>query len=279
MAINVPWFSTYGALGLDVYNVEGNGDRLWRGTASPNYESERSFSTIVNLQNDSATLQDVEITLPQYGSIASLSIGFEKDTQIARPTPFNIQNPIVFYGSSITQGCSASRAGTSFPNIVGNHFNADFVNLGFSGAAHGEQSVAVDIASIDMSAFIMEYDHNAETPEELLQTHYNFYKTIRTAHPDIPIIMISRISGSLSASEEETEEREKVIRSTYDNAIADGDENVYYINGSDLLPPEQRAQYLVDGKHPNDLGMKLIADEIIKTLSIEAMWETGDCRL
>jgi lysophospholipase L1-like esterase len=56
-----------------------------------------------------------------------------------------------------------------------------------------------------------------------------------------------------------TEEREKVIHSTYDNAIADGDENVYYINGSDLLPPEQRAQYLVDGKHPNDLGMKLIA--------------------
>ena len=52
--------------------------------------------------------------------------------------PFAISKPLVFYGTSITQGGCASRSGMSYQAILGRMLNADFVNLGFSGNGLGE---------------------------------------------------------------------------------------------------------------------------------------------
>ena len=97
-----------------------------------------------------------------------------------------------------------------------------------------------------MSAFVYDYDHNGGI-DNLRATHYNFYKVIRDAQPDVPIIMISRFSQGYSCTEAEAAERRAIIKATYDKAVAAGDKNVYFIDGADVYPAEYREFCLVDG--------------------------------
>ena len=48
------------------------------------------------------------------------------------------------------------------------------------------------IASLDMSIFVYDYDHNAANADELTKNHYAGYEIVRAAHPDIPILFLTR---------------------------------------------------------------------------------------
>ena len=91
------------------------------------------------------------------------------------PTPYVVEKPIVFYGSSITEGGCASRVTNAYPALLSKWLNADYINLGFSGSAKGEIPVAEFIAEQSMSAFVYDYDHNAPNPEHLAATHEAFF--------------------------------------------------------------------------------------------------------
>ena len=123
------------------------------------------------------------------------------------------------------------------------------------------------IGSIDASLLIMEYDHNALTPEFLRQTHYPFYETIRRLRPDMPIIMVSKhdyyICSYYVKTQKENVERRKIVIESYEKARAAGDGNVYFIDGRDLLKGECREDCTVDGVHPNDLGFFRMAKKFI----------------
>lgn len=43
-----------------------------------------------------------------------------------------------------------------------------------------------------MSLFVMDYDHNSPSPEHLAETHAPFFEIIRKAHPDVPVLFLSR---------------------------------------------------------------------------------------
>jgi len=259
---NPPYCTKYGTVGFDVYQVK-EARLTWVGTLIPDALG-FIIDSSVNLANG---FGDVLLCFPQYAGVRSLSIGVKKGFKIEKPQAKDFERPmIVFYGSSITQGAAASRTGTSYPFIVSEHFNADYFNFGFSASARGELELAEKIATIDMSAFIMEYDHNTETPDELRTTHWNFYQTIRASNKGIPIVLISRISGGLSCSIEDAVARKDIVEQTYLRAVEEGDSRVYFIDGMKLTEHVDRGSYLVDGKHPNDAGMKLIANAVIKQL-------------
>ena len=135
----------------------------------------------------------------------------------------------------------------------------DLVNLGFSGSAKGEPLMAETIAKMEMSAFVLDYDHNAPNPEHLQATHENFFKVIRAAQPELPIIMITKPAPVPLRS---TPVRKEIIRTTYQNAVAAGDRNVWFIDGEALLGTEDRDACTVDGTHPNDIGNLRMADGI-----------------
>jgi hypothetical protein len=61
-------------------------------------------------------------------------------------------------------------------------------------------------------------------------------------------------------------ERREIIRTTYNNARANGDENVYFIDGSTLIPEDINNDAKVDGSHPTDLGFYFMAQGIGKVL-------------
>ena len=112
------------------------------------------------------------------------------------------------------------------------------------------------IATLDMSLFVMDYDFNALEPEDLLRTHYPFYEIVRANNPDLPIIFISRPSKKKLKT---IARRREIIKSSYDRAIANGDRNVYFVNGADFFPFDSN-EFTVDNVHPTDLGFYFMAE-------------------
>ena len=138
--------------------------------------------------------------------------------------------------------------------------------MGFAGNAKGEEEIANYIKNLDMSVFVYDYDHNAPSLEHLEQTHENMFKIIRNANPTLPIVIMPRPAKYLWSSEKA---RFEVIKRTYDNAKALGDENVYLIDGQALMEIAD-TDGTVDGCHPNDLGFysmaKALGDVLEKIL-------------
>ena len=166
----------------------------------------------------------------------------------------------MFYGSSITQGGCASKAGSAYTTILCRRLDAAQINLGFSGNARGEERMARHIASLPMRLFVMDYDHNAPTPEHLEKTHESFFRIIREAQPDLPVMIISR--PSFDVNPEENAVRRDVIRKTCEHALAAGDRHVAFVDGETLYGQADRDLCAVDGTHPNDLGFWRMAEAL-----------------
>ena len=115
------------------------------------------------------------------------------------------------------------------------------------------------IASLDMSLFVLDYDHNAKTLDHLIATHEPFFKTVRSAHPNIPIVIVTRPNCS-----PDMQERFEIIKRTYDNAKRNGDENVYLVNGKDFFGGD--LDFTVDTVHPSDVGYYFMAKGIADVL-------------
>ena len=204
------------------------------------------------------------VYLPLFTPLYDLMIGLDDDTQVKPPRPYAVQKPIVFYGSSITNGASATHAGNAYVSIVCRRLDASFLNLGFSGSARGEESIARYIAGLDMSLFVMDYDHNAPDAAHLEATHERFFRIVREAQPDLPIALISKPDFDIDP--EGNAARRAVIRRTYEHALAAGDARVRFIDGETLFGTTERRDCLVDGTHPNDLGFRRMANAITPVL-------------
>ncbi len=221
------------------------------------YEGIRRFS---------AKSHDVALYFPLYGTVRALFIGVKKGSTIKKAKPYKNEGaPVVFYGSSITMGGCACRPGTDYVSMVCRDLNIDYINLGFSGNAKAEIRLADYFASLPMSVFVYDYDHNAPTPEYLAETHEPFFMRLRELRPDLPVIMVSRPDYTAAA-----EPRLVTIRTTYERALARGDKNVFFVDGSKFFSKNQRAYATVDGCHPNDLGFYLMARKM-KPVIVQAL--------
>lgn len=236
--------------GFDLYvdnDYSGTFLPPWGDMENETYESIREFGE--------RELREITINFPLYCGVKNLYIGLQKDAILEKGAPYENEKPVVYYGSSITQGGCASRPGMSYQSIISRRFNQDYINLGFSGSAKAEKEMIDYIKNLDMSIFVYDYDHNAPSVEHLLNTHEVMFREIRKAHPDIPVIMMSRPKYSLT---EDEKRRLEIIETTYKNALASGDEKVYIISGEELCALCKN-DGTVDGTHPNDFGFASMA--------------------
>lgn len=246
-----------GSAGADVYT----GDGVFLGVVCPtNYRDKVSERCFVK----PAGTEDIIINLPRNEAVQSVTIGIEDGAEIYEPTPYTISKPIVFYGSSITEGGCASRVGNCYTALLSRWLDADYINLGFSGNARGEAEMAEYIAKLEMSAFVMDYDHNTYKPQELERTHEPFFKIIRKSNPELPVIMMSR--PGFKEDTPDAPQRRDIVRRTYENAVNSGDKNVYFIGGEELFGENERCSCTVDNVHPNDLGFMRMAERIYRTM-------------
>ncbi len=252
----MPHFPLSGSAGADVY-----ADCRYAGTIMPPFDFEDRYEGVIDFGEKK--VREITVNMPTYAGVTELYIGLNENAVVKKADKYRVVKPVVFYGSSITQGGCVSRPGMTYEAILSRKLEFDYINLGFSGNAKGESEMAEYISSLDMSVFVLDYDHNAPSVEHLENTHEAFFKTIREKNPDLPIIIMSRPKYYLTEVEDT---RKNIIEKTYNNAVKNGDKNVYYIDGTTLMNDEICDNGTVDGCHPTDLGFFSMADRIMPIL-------------
>lgn len=228
----------------------------------PTFDLNGGYESVVKF--DDKKMRDIVINFPLYNDVSAVFIGLEKGCRLESGNEYKHKKPVVYYGSSITQGGCASRPGNSYQAIISRHLDCDFINLGFSGNAQAQPAMYEYISKLDMSVFVYDYDHNSPTKEHYEKTHSEMFNAIREKNPNLPIIMLTR--PVYSAKMEDVQKRIEIAYKTYTDAKNSGDNNVYFINGINIGNSVDYDMMTVDGTHPNDFGFYCMAKEIEKVL-------------
>ncbi|MCG6185779.1 SGNH/GDSL hydrolase family protein [Maribellus maritimus] len=257
-------FTMTGIKGLDLYCLE-NGEWQFVNTARPSAK----VSKVVIIQNMPEQEKEYMLYLPLYDGLESIEIGVAENAEILPPEINSPKKgkPVVFYGTSITQGGCASRAGMAYPNILSRMLDREIVNLGFSGNGKLDLEVAEAMAAIDASCFVIDCLPNVTT--ELMNEKYvRFYETIRKKNQEVPIIMIENILYPYMYFDQNVHklilEKNETLKQIFKEQKAKGDKNVFYVKADDLIGDSQEAT--VDGVHLTDLGFMNIARELYPVL-------------
>ena len=128
----MPHMPATGVSGLDLYARDDAATGGGSAPAAPRQTNE-SRSLAAGLP---AGRREYLLYLPLYNGVSSVEIGVPEGQTLARrapPRPEGHRRPIVFYGTSITQGGCASRPGMVHTAILGRRLDRPVINLGFSG--------------------------------------------------------------------------------------------------------------------------------------------------
>lgn len=257
-----------GSHGLDLYAYDGEAD-VYQGTFVPPVESPDDFESVVYIRN--VGMNEITINLPLYSGVSELYIGLDENAQVDHGRRYRSRKPILYYGSSITQGGCASRPGNHYPMAIARENNVDFICLGFSGGAKGEAVIADYLAGTEASVFVYDYDHNSPDWEYLESTHSALFNRYRESNPKTPVIFVSRPDIYLTSPQDVR--RRDVVYRTYIEAYKNGDERVFFVDGYQLFQGNRRYDCTVDGCHPNDLGFfrmaEVIGDMVQHCLALE----------
>ncbi len=251
---------------FEMYFVK-NGKHVFKGVFVPSQGEGKSY--VECRLKDTDEMKDIILYFPICSAPENVYVGLREGSELLEGGSYTHETPVVFYGSSIVHGIGASRPGMNYPAQVSRMLDTDIRNVGFGGGALAEPAVMDYIASIPMSAFVYDYDHNAPTAEYLEQTHYAGYKRFRKKQPTTPVIMASKPDYDLvspTSNEEINAKRREIIRQSYLRAKAQGDDNVYFIDGASFYPADFRGECTSDGCHPNDYGYHCMAQAFARLL-------------
>jgi lysophospholipase L1-like esterase len=255
----IPHMTNISQFAFDLF-VSDNRQAKYRCSCRPALKKDRDGLMSFEFHNETdGEMHTYMINMALFSETREFYIGLDSDALIEKAEDYTVPKPVLFYGSSITQGLCATRPGNTYEAMLSRRFDFDYINLGFAGNAKGEPLMADYLASLDPSVFVLDYDHNADDAEHLKKTYEPLFQKFRAAHPTTPVIMISKPDFRM---EDRDDLRREVIRGVYEKAVASGDRNVYFIDGETLHDGPYRDSCTVDGTHPNDLGFCRMAEVI-----------------
>ncbi|MDH5380465.1 MAG: SGNH/GDSL hydrolase family protein [Cyclobacteriaceae bacterium] len=250
-----------GIRGVDLY-VKHNNEWRFVNTAIPG----DSITEKTLISEMTPELREFKIFLPLYDGVTFLEVGVDKKSTFTKPTP-NTKKPIVFYGTSITQGGCASRPGMAHTNIISRKLDRNCINFGFSGNGRMEEPITELISTIDAEVFIIECLQNMKADmvrERVLPT----VKILRKQHPNTPIIFVETTiyeNAFLNKTlDNELKEKNVILKNELDKAKKAGFKNIYLISA--LYATGEDHEGTVDGVHFTDLGFIRYADYLMKEL-------------
>jgi len=182
-------FAPSGIKGLDLYCLK-NGKWQFVNIARPVQKT----TTAIIIDHMEGNDMEYMLYLPLYDGLANLEIGVDSTAVISNPQVDSPRKnkPVVFYGTSITQGGCASRAGMSYPNQLSRMFDRQIINLGFSGNGQLDLEVAEAMADIDASCFVIDCLGNVTTTQ-MNEKYVRFLEIIREKKPDVPVLLVENI--------------------------------------------------------------------------------------
>ncbi len=210
--------------------------------------------------------REITLCFPSFVNVGELCIGLDRDATLTEAKPYANHLPVVFYGSSITQGSCASRSGNTYENILSRKFNFDYVNLGFAGACKAEPSMIDYLCGLPMSLLVYDYDHNTPSVEFLRETHLPALRRLRKAHPEIPIVLLSK--PNIHNGKAEALRRMEVIRESYEAMKRESKAPVHFVNGQEIFESLDPSMMTVDGTHPTDLGFYCMANALAEIFKL-----------
>jgi hypothetical protein len=245
-----------GASGIDLYARDNAGKWRWVGVTRPDKKVVRQ-QIISGL---APGLREYAAYLPLYNGVENLSIGVPPEAKFEPLAPRN-EKPIVFYGTSITHGASASRPGMAHPAILGRRFDRPVINLGFSGNGRMDAAVGEFLVKIDAAVYVIDCLPNMGA-KDVREKCIPLVKQLRAARPDTPIVLVedrrSTNSWILPERDKHHTENHAALRESFAALQKEGVRKLYYLPGDELMGRDAEAS--TDGSHPSDLGFVRHAD-------------------
>ena len=147
-----------GIRGIDLYQLDENDHWQFVGTAIPNGKDTTKTQIVVSGMDGKD--HDYMAYLPLYDGVTKVEIGVTQGAKVDLPHRDVLVKgggkPIVFYGTSITQGGCASRPGMVYTSIISRALQKECINLGFSGNARMDKALAEMVARVDADQYVID---------------------------------------------------------------------------------------------------------------------------
>ena len=257
-----------GVSGLDLFATDADGQMRWCGS-----RFNLSFKDTINYEFKDITYftgedcgYDFELFLPLYNEVTWLEVGVPEECEL-HFIPASAAQPVVVYGTSVAQGACASRPGMAWTNIVHRETTLPVINLGFSGNGLLEEEVFRYLAEIDASLYIIDCLPNLATERtELIYDRMLRGIAILREKSNAPILFLEHCYSNGTASQQAIDwymNSNLEQRRAYRTLLQQGYKNLHY------LPFDKMGftlDFMVEGCHPNDLGMRQYANAVEKKM-------------
>ena len=248
----MPHMPATGVSGVDLYGRRADGGWRFIGNGRPLQQSnEAAFAN--------PGLSEFALYLPLYNGVTAVAVGVPAGQALAPLGGAGRGKPVVFYGTSITQGGCASRPGTAAPAIVGRRLDLPIINLGFSGNGQMEPEMADLLAELDPAVYVLDALWNMSA-EMVRERTAPCVRKLRAAHPDTPILLVEdcTIRNAIPTP------KGKVLREVFEQLKQEGVTGLHFLSAEGMMGPDDEGT--VDCSHPTDLGFMYQAEVFTKAL-------------
>ena len=232
----MPHMPATGVSGVDLYGRDETGQWRWVGNGRPGWPLSES-RIAAGLDGKS---REYLLYMPLYNGVSSVEVGLPAAARFAAgpARPADLAKPVVFYGTSITQGACASRPGMAHAAILGRRLDRPVVNLGFSGNGRMDLELAPMIAEIDAALYVIDCLPNMST-EQVTERAAPFVRALREQRPDTPILLVEDRTFTDApfkrARVRSHARRRAALRGALEILRAEGVEGIAYLAGDGLL--------------------------------------------
>ena len=253
-----------GYSGIDLYALDKStsDSGTWRWAACTQPKNQEDDVELIGGMDPA--MRDYMLYLPLYNGVDALEIGVPEGTEFHAVLP-RAEKPILYYGTSLAQGGCCSRPGNLYTAMLSRRLDYPVLNLGFSGSARMEPEMGELFAELDPVLFVLDASPNMYA-DLIDQRGVNFIRILRDKHPDTPILLVENHihahSWIIPGKAEEDRTNVEALRRVYDQLIAEGDKNLYYLRADNLVGEKIDNDTTMDGSHLNDLGMYRMADSL-----------------
>ena len=268
--LQMPHMPATGVSGVDLYSKTIDGKWLW---ASGKYVF---GDTIVYRFNNLLTAdqhvgnREYTLYLPLYNTVKWMSVAVPSES-FFKPLPVRMDQPVVVYGTSIAQGACASRPGLAWSSILGRKLDRPVINLGFSSNGRLEPELIDLMAEINAKMYVLDCLPNmvsgAFTSNELKKRVVNAVKILQSKRPGVPILFCDHDGytdeGINAVSRKNYQDANISMKEIFDSMVTAGTKNIYLLSKAAI---NQDIESMVDGVHPNDIGMMKYAEAYEKKI-------------
>lgn len=251
-----PNFPAAGFSGVDLYCHDGK-KYEWVGAGHLVASQNPDLRLIDGMDTSSKKFL---LYLPMRNPVESVEIGIPEGSAF-KPVPPRKEKPVVFYGTSIVHGAYVSHAGMVHTSILGRRLHVPVMNLGFSGNARMETSLADLLAELDASVYVIDPLPNMDLALVKERAEV-FIRRLCAAKPKTPIVLVEdRPYNNLwirPAAMKAQEEKWAFYFELFQRLKQEAVGNLRYVPGRHLFGQDREAS--PDSSHPTDLGNVRMAD-------------------